>query len=109
MFRKHKRPVGGSWRIDETCILVKGAWKYLYRAMDKEDKTVDFLLTARRDKAAAMRFFARAMQANSVPEKITMGKSGAIKAVIDEINASIEIPILERPSQIPEQHGNGSV
>lgn len=37
--RKHKRPVGGSWR------------------MDKEGKTVDFLLTARRDKAAALRFF----------------------------------------------------
>jgi putative transposase len=42
VFRKHKRPVGGSWRMDETCILVKGVWKYLYRAVDKEGKTVDF-------------------------------------------------------------------
>lgn len=42
MFRKHKRQVSGSWRMDETCIKVKGAWKYLYRAVDKEGKTVDF-------------------------------------------------------------------
>ena len=104
VLRKHKRPVGGSWRMDETCIKVKGAWKYLYRAVDKEGRAVDFLLAARRDKAAAMRFFDKAMQANSVPEKITMDKSGANKAAMDEINVSIEIPIIERPSQIPEQH-----
>ena len=55
VFRKHKRLVGGSWRMDETYIKVKGIWKYLYRAVDKEGKTVDFLLTARRDKAAALR------------------------------------------------------
>jgi putative transposase len=44
LFRKHKRQVGGSWRMDETYIKVKGAWKYLYRAVDKDGKTVDFLL-----------------------------------------------------------------
>ena len=42
VFRKHKRAVGGSWRMDETYIKVKGVWKYLYRAVDKEGKTVDF-------------------------------------------------------------------
>ena len=57
VFRKHKRPVGGSWRMDKTHIKVKGAWNYLYRAVDKEGKTVDFLLTAKRDKSAALRFF----------------------------------------------------
>ena len=51
-FRQHKRPVGGSWRMDETYIKVKGTWKYVYRAVDTEGQTVDFLLTARRDKAA---------------------------------------------------------
>src|ERR1700692_4496739 len=56
-FRKHKRPVGKSWRMDETYIKVKGSWKYLYRAVDKAGNTVDFLLRARRDKAAARRFF----------------------------------------------------
>ena len=51
-FRQHKRPVGGSWRMDETYIKVKGTWKYVYRAVDTEGQTVGFLLTARRDKAA---------------------------------------------------------
>jgi len=46
--RKHKLPVGSSWRMDETYIKVKGVWKYLYRAVDRQGKTVDFLLTAKR-------------------------------------------------------------
>ena len=50
VFRKHKRPVGGSWRMDETYIKVKGVWKYLYRAVDKEGKTIDFLLTGMRSR-----------------------------------------------------------
>jgi len=71
VFRKHQRPVGCIWPMDETYIKVKGDWKYLYRALDKQGKTVDFLLTAKREKAAAMRFFDKAMKANSVPEKVT--------------------------------------
>ena len=93
VFRRHKRPVGSSWRMDETYIKVKGVWKYLYRAVDKEGKTVDFLLTARRDKAAAMRFFDKAMKANGVPEKVTMDKSGANKAAMDGINQDRDMPI----------------
>lgn len=85
VFRRHKRPVGESWRMDETYIKVNGQWKYLYRAVDKAGKTVDFLLTARRDKKAAMRFFEKAMRANEVPEKVTMDKIGANKAAIDHI------------------------
>jgi len=96
VFRKHKRPVGVSWRMDETYIKVKGVWKYLYRAVDKEGKTVDFLLTAKRDKAAAKRFFDKAMPAHGVPEKVTMDKSGANKAAIDAINAGREIQIVVR-------------
>lgn len=91
--RKHKRPVGMSWRMDETYIKIKGAWKYLYRAVDKEGKTVDFLLTAKRDKAAAKRFFEKAMHHNGDPEKVTMDKSGANKAAIDEVNSDRELPI----------------
>src|SRR5437899_2548999 len=96
VFRKHKRPVGKSWRMDETYLKVKGVWKYLYRAVDKEGQTVDFLLTAKRDKAAAKRFFYKAMRDNDIPEKVTMDKSGANKAAIDEINAGREIPIVVR-------------
>jgi transposase-like protein len=52
-FCNRKRPVGPSWRLDETYVRVKGAWKYLYRAVDKAGATVDFLLTAKRDRKAA--------------------------------------------------------
>lgn len=46
--RNRRHAVGKSWRMDETYIKVKGAWKYLYRVVDKQGKTVDFLLTAKR-------------------------------------------------------------
>ena len=75
-FRTLKRPVGGSWRMDKTYIKVKDVWKYLYRSVDKEGKTVDFLLTAKRDKAATNRFFKKAMRHIGDPEKVTMDKSG---------------------------------
>ena len=73
-FRKYKRPVGSSWRMDETYIKINGQWKYVYRAVDKEGQTVDFLLSAKRDKAAAMRFFNKAMLFNGLPDKIAMDK-----------------------------------
>ena len=96
MARQYKRPVGGSWRMDETYIKVKGVWKYLYRAVDKHGKTVDVLLTAKRDMAAAKRFFEKAMRANGVPDKVAMDKSGAHKAAIDVINSGRDVPILVR-------------
>jgi hypothetical protein len=45
--RKYKRPVHGSWRMDETYIKIKGNWRYLYRCVDKYGKTVDFKLCDR--------------------------------------------------------------
>src|SRR5450432_107893 len=53
VFRRRKYPVRRSWRVDETYVRVSGQWKYLYRAVDKLGQTVDFLLTAQRDEAAA--------------------------------------------------------
>ena len=96
VFRKHKRPVGRSWRMDETYIKVKGVWKYLYRAVDKQGQTVDFLLSAKRDKEAARRFFDKAMQHNDDPETVTLDKSVANKAAMDDINADRDIPIQVR-------------
>ncbi len=43
--RKRKKAVGSSWRMDETYIKIKGIWHYLYRAVDKKNNTIDFLLT----------------------------------------------------------------
>jgi len=67
------RPVGRSWRVDETYVKIKGRWTYLYRAVDKEGKTVDFLLRAKRDSAAAKAFFRRAFRRQGrLPHKITL-------------------------------------
>jgi putative transposase len=93
---KYKRSVGRSWRIDETYIKVKGSWKYLYRAVDKEGNTIDFLLTAKRDKAAAMRFFKKAINTNDMPEKVAMDKSGANKAAIEQITKNNDTSIVVR-------------
>lgn len=96
VFRKYKRAVGARWRMDETYVKVNGVWKYLYRAVDKAGHTVDFLLTARRDQAAARRFFAKAMRDNGTPEKVTMDKSGANQAAIDDIHDGMDSPIAVR-------------
>ena len=110
-FRRHKRPVGGSWRVDETYIKVRGQWKYLYRAVDKEGHTIDFLLRAKRDKAAATAFFQKAIRHNGEPEKVTMDKSGANKAAMDGINQDRDEPIEVRPikylNNIVEQDHRG--
>ncbi|MGF6870927.1 putative transposase [Paraburkholderia sp. MM5477-R1] len=92
-FRKHKRPVGKSWRMDESYIKVRGQWKYLYRAVDKAGKTVDFLLRAHRDKAAARCYFEKAIDQNGEPQTITVDKSGANLAALHAINAERETPI----------------
>jgi len=62
-FNKRRKAVGISWRMDETYIKVKGEWMYLYRAVDKEGKTVDFLLTKKRNKPAAHKFLIKAFPA----------------------------------------------
>jgi putative transposase len=96
VFRRFKRAVGGSWRMDENYVRVGGLWKYLYRAVDKESNTVDFLLTAKRNKTAARRFFDKAMRENGAPDKIAMDKSGANKAAIDDINIERDNKIIVR-------------
>lgn len=65
-WKKFARPVGSSWRVDETYLKVKGKWRYLYRAVDKQGQTVDFLMSKNRDKAAAIRFFRKAIGNNEV-------------------------------------------
>jgi len=93
IFRKYKRPVGISWCMDETYVSIKGKWKYLYRAVDTAGKTIDYLLTANRDKAAALRFFNRAIGQNGAPGRINIDKSGANLAALHAVNAQRESAI----------------
>ena len=84
--RKRRKAVGTSWRMDETYIKVKGEWMYLYRAVDKEGNTVDFLLTRRRSKLAAHKFLLKAISNNGCPKVINIDKSGANKEAIRTYN-----------------------
>ena len=86
-FHRRKRPVWVSWRMDETYIRVKGEWRYLYRAVDKDGQTIDFLLTAQRDTEAALRFLKKAIRRNGLPETITIDGSEANAAAIKRYNA----------------------
>jgi transposase-like protein len=89
-FRRRKRTVGRRWRMDETYIKIKGQWKYLYRAVDTDGQTIDFLLTARRDATAALRFFSKAIRHHGEPEVVTIDKSGANTAALAGLNAGRE-------------------
>ena len=110
-FHRRKRPVWVSWRMDETYIKVKGEWVYLYRAVDKYGKTIDFLLTKQRDKKAARRFLNKAIGRHGVPEKITIDGSDANAAAITSYNedhgTSIEIRQIKYLNNIVEQDHRG--
>jgi len=105
--RKRKKTVGSSWRMDETYIKLKGIWHYLYRAVDKENNTIDFLLTKKRDKKSAKRFFIKAISNNGLPEKINIDKSGAnlsaIQSYNEENQTNIEIRQVKYLNNIVEQ------
>jgi transposase-like protein len=85
-FHKKKKRPGDRWRLDETYIKVKGQWKYYYRAVDKQGNTIDFLLTAKRDKKAALRYLTKAIKRNGKPGLVNIDKSGANKAGINQFN-----------------------
>jgi IS6 family transposase len=51
--RKRLKATNDSWRVDETYVRVKGKWVYLYRAVDSEGATIDFLLSAKQDADAS--------------------------------------------------------
>ena len=92
--RPHLKPTNKSYRIDETYIKVKGQDKYLYRALDSTGQTIDFLLTAKRDAAAAKRFLRRAIDAsgNAMPRVMNVDKNPAYPAAVEALKADGIIP-----------------
>ncbi|MDN3031110.1 MAG: IS6 family transposase, partial [Candidatus Tisiphia sp.] len=107
--RKRKKPVGNSWRMDETYIKINGTWVYLYRAVDLLGNTIEFLLRKHRDAVAAKAFFSKAFKYNGHPEKVTIDKSGsnisALKAANKELaeDKQIEVRQVKYLNNIVEQ------
>src|SRR3982751_522946 len=91
--RPHLRACNGSWRGDETYVKGKGRWTYLYRAVDSRGQTIDFLLSAKRDAAAAKRFFRKALgQPHTVnPRTITVDKNPAYPCAVEQMKADGEL------------------
>jgi transposase-like protein len=92
--RAHLKTTTDSWRVDETYIKVRGAWKYLYRAVDSAGNTLDFLLTAKRDAKAAKRFLAKALKAThtSPPRVINVDKHAAYPLAFTELQEEGPLP-----------------
>ena len=86
VFRKKKRRVSGSWRMDETYIKVKSQWVYYYRAVDKYGAIIDFYLSETRDELAARAFLNKAINQHGLPEKVVIDKSCANAAALDTTN-----------------------
>ena len=86
-------PVGRSWRVDETYVKVRGQWTYLYRAADRDGKTVDFRLSARRDVAAAKACFRKAIgRQQRPPQTVTLDDYAASHRAVHELKANGWLP-----------------
>src|SRR5947207_1824611 len=91
--RPELRMTNRSWRVDETYLRVAGKWTYLYRAVDSTGATIDFLLSARRDAAAAKRFFQKALRSlgHPHPRVIKVDGNPSYPKVIAELKCAGEL------------------
>jgi transposase-like protein len=87
-WNRFARPAGSSWRVDETYVKIRGKWVYLYRAVDRDGRTVDFRLSARRDVGAAKAFLRKAIKSQgSAPQTITLDGYAASHRAVREMKA----------------------
>jgi len=91
-WKRYVRSVGSSWRMDETYVKVRGEWVYLYRAVDKAGKTVDFYLSRNRDVNAAKAFLRKAMKGHRIPTKITLDAYAASHRAVADLKKAGELP-----------------
>ena len=100
--KPHLKTTNDSWRVDETYIKVKKVWMYLYRAVDSQGNTLEFLLTPTRDSLAAKHFFSKALAAShtSTPRVITVDKNAAYPKAFKELKAE---GIMPEPSELRQR------
>ncbi len=92
--RPHLSSINDSWKVDETYIKVKKEWKYLYRAIDSQGNTLDFMLSAKRDAKAAKRFFKKVLKGawTVMPRVINVDKNPAYPAALKDLKADEVLP-----------------
>ena len=85
--RPFLRRTNDSYRIDETYVRVAGAWTYLYRGVDSNGDTLDFLLRATRDRKAAIAFFRKTLgAAHTTPARVvTVDKNPAYPVAFEAV------------------------
>jgi len=84
--RRRKGHVGPCWYVDETYLKMSGRWVYLYRAIDKQGQLIDSMLSPKRDRAAAQRFFRSAKAvAGQSPEQVTTDGHNSYPRAIAEV------------------------
>jgi transposase, IS6 family len=83
----HLRLTNDSYRVDETYVKIKGKWYYLYRALDSNGQTIDFMLSAKRDAKAAKRFFRKMLKLpqHSSPRVINVDQNKAYPPAVEEL------------------------
>ncbi len=78
--------------MDETYIKVSDKWVYLYRAIDKQSDTIDFMLSEKRDCKLALKFLKKAIGLSGLSEKVTIDKSGTNTAALHRLNLLLLLP-----------------
>lgn len=94
LVKPHLKKTCDSWKLDETYLKVKGKWQYLYRAIDKEGQTLDWMLSRHRNKKAAKRFFKKVISNSYVvcPRIINVDKSPTFPSALSELKKAGIMP-----------------
>jgi IS6 family transposase len=83
--RPCRHAIGNRWFVDETYVKVAGRWRYVYRAVDEYGQVIDVYVSARRDIAAARRFFGAALAAHGEPDEVVTDLAAALETAIEDL------------------------
>ena len=97
---------GDRWSVYETYVKVLGRWRYLYRAVDQFGEVIDVLVSPKRDKKAARRFFNRALAGVTAPAEVTTDRARAYPRVLDELlPAAQHVTVAYANNRVEADHG----